>query len=724
MNSVEQPSMDDLLCRLNPAQKEATIHKDGPLVVFAGAGSGKTRIITTRIAYLIDRGVPPYSILAVTFTNKAATEMKERLGQMTPHASNVHVGTFHSACARWLREFAPELGFSSQFTIYDEKDVLSLIKRIMKDLNLSQDAHGTAQEYRKGISKAKTLGWFPEEAKKQQNEFLSLFPAGGADLYARYQEELAMANAMDFSDLLMNTLLLLRRNKAVAEVLHSRYRYVLVDEYQDTNPTQFELISRLVGDAQNLFVVGDDDQSIYSWRGANPSNIINFTKIYPKAKSVRLEQNYRCSGAIVKSASHLISHNTLRAEKTLWTDKEDGEKIHFFLEYDGESEAWYVADQISQKDSKTFSYDQIAIFYRTNAQSRQLEDVLRREKIPYRIYGALRFYDRAEIKDILAYLRIALNPRDDVSFLRVINTPTRGIGKAAQDKIIEHAKKQEISFIDAARQLCEQRVPRLAVKLEGFLNIIDCIQDMSDQLGDILAYILESTEYRKYLEKKFPEQASEKLANVHELGSAIADYIASENKPNLAQWMQDVSLASSEEENPHGVHLMTLHSAKGLEFERVYIVGVEDGLLPHQNSMDSPQDLEEERRLLYVGMTRAKQKLSMTAARSRRVFNNTMANPPSRFLGEIPPDFLEAAGVQRQQSFYEAPADFSDYEQEDESQFEAGMTVNHATYGKGTITELHDEFGLEKATVDFFEFGKRKVNCSQLTDMTVQYEYD
>ena len=735
----------EIISSLNDSQKQAALFGEGPMVVFAGAGSGKTRIITSRIALLIENGIRPSQIFAVTFTNKAAKEMRERAVRMSPDASGVHIATFHSACARWLREFAPELGFSSDFTIFDDNDVKSLIKRILKDMGLKLDGKYTANDYKGAIARVKTYGWLPNEAEKQSKNYADIFPPKGAEVYKKYQESLALQNAMDFSDLLLNMLLLLRTNIGVKKLLQHRYKYILVDEYQDTNPTQFELISFLVNESQNLMVVGDDDQSIYSWRGADPTNIIDFKEHYPKAQIVRLEQNYRCAGNIVNAASAVIRNNKKRAEKTLWTENEKGDQIDYCLEHDGESEAWYVIDQIkSEKDR--FSYEDIAIFYRTNAQSRQFEDILRRNIIPYQIFGSLRFYDRAEIKDLLGYIRLLVNEKDDQAFLRIVNVPARGIGAKAQENVQKLASEKGISLLEMTRKIVEDKVPRLSAKLAQFLTVYENLKKDLDasSIADTVSILLEHVDYRSHLEKKFPEQVEDKLANVHELGAALSSYAEEFPEHKLNRWLQDISLQGSEEETEGGVTLMTLHSAKGLEFNRVYLAGFEDGILPHTNSMDYEDDLEEERRLLYVGMTRAKIKLSLTGAKKRRVFNNWMANPPSRFLGEIPSDLVDiiGTGFATSANSYDASyASSSSYDSYHEEEYEpepisytAGMKVYHPTYGKGVIDSLDNVYGVLKAIVDFNDFGKRKVSASQLEasssgasidyDDDIEYTYD
>lgn len=694
-----------ILEKLNEVQKKAVLHEKGPLVVFAGAGSGKTRIITSRIAYLIEKGIRPAQILAVTFTNKAAREMKERVEHLTLNGQAVFIGTFHSACARWLREFAHYLGFQSDFSIYDDKDSNNALKIILKEFKIDLEK-SSAPEYRNAISKAKVLGWSPIDAEKLVSSYENFFPELGIPVYRRYQEYLAACNAMDFSDLLMNMLSLLRNHKDVRERLQNRFRYVLVDEYQDTNPTQFALISLLLNKEKNLCVVGDDDQSIYSWRGADPANILEFKTHYPAAVEIRLEQNYRCTGNIIKAASAVIKKNQYRNQKALWTENAAGADILYDLSYDGEMESLSVIDSIVAERSE-YSYEDIAVFYRTNAQSRQIEESLRRQNIPYRIYGALRFYDRAEIKDILAYFRLISNNQDDMAFQRVIGIPPRGIGKKAVEMVQERAKSDAISCLESAKRLVKEKVPRVGAKLELFLTEFEGIKNalMGKPLSEVLTILLSKIPYQAYLEKKFPDQASDKMANIHELGAALADYHESYPDVDLSGWLIDASLSGSEKEEHGGVCLMTLHSAKGLEFRRVYILGLEDGLLPHANSLDDEYGLEEERRLFYVGLTRACEKISLHAAKKRRIFNQWMVNDPSRFLKEIPKNLLnnKSQGQVKDRVYREMVVPIG---------MDVGSHVSHPTFGKGTIEELEDYSG--KAIVNFIEVGKRKISLQHL----------
>ncbi len=721
MFDLSNEHVGKLLSHLNPEQEKTVLHPSGPMVVFAGAGSGKTRVITTRIAVLLESGVKPHEILAVTFTNKASREMKERLEKLNSVGHLVHVGTFHSACSRWLREFAGELGFSSDYTIYDDRDSLQAIKTVLKELKVDVE-ETPPRDFLNAIGRAKTYGWLPADAQKHVVEHPHTFPPLGVQVYKRYQEYLASCNAMDFNDLLMNMLLLLRSNQRVRSFLQKRYKHILVDEYQDTNPTQFALVSLLVNDEKNLFVVGDDDQSIYSWRGADPSNIIDFKSHFPGAKEVRLEQNYRSSGNIVKAASAVIGHNTHRASKVLWTANEPGEAIEYRAEYDGESESWWVCDRIKEELS-CYHYRDIAIFYRVNAQSRQIEDSLRKENIPYKIYGSLKFYDRAEIKDMMGYFRLLVNPDDDVSFRRVVNTPTRGIGKKAVEMVSEWAFENQVSMMTAAKQIILKNPSRATTKLSHFINMMDRIKanQKSKSLADLLSLMLDEIQYKAYVDKKFPEQSQDKMSNIHELGTALAEYEQeSSGGANLAQWLKDISLGESnpEEEGKGGVSLMTLHSAKGLEYPRVYLLGVEEGLLPHNNSLNEERDIEEERRLFYVGMTRARKKITLISAQKRRVFNQWVSYYPSRFLKEIPKDLFSTtegsvALWQEEEAFHQ-----------DDGLLKLGGLVSHPTYGKGEIKNMDQDFGVVKVVVDFQDHGLRRVRAEHLEKPGLSYDYN
>jgi DNA helicase-2/ATP-dependent DNA helicase PcrA len=696
-----------ILQGLDEAQKIAAAHVDGPMVVFAGAGSGKTRIITHRIACLLEEGTAPHEILAVTFTNKAAAEMRHRVEALTPLGAKCHIATFHSACARWLREFATDLGYTSDFTIYDENDSLSALKSVLSELQVKLDDEVTVQTYRSAINAVKTKAFLPNDQRLAE-EYSYLLPPVGLQVYRKYQEYLAQCNAMDFSDLIMNILLLFRYNKRVKAALQSRYKYILVDEYQDTNRAQFELLSTLVDRHQNLFVVGDDDQSIYSWRGAVPANIIQFGSIYPKAKKVTLENNYRCTSTIVDAAREMISCNKERVAKQLRTQNPPGESIDLCIEDDNELEAWWVIDSIKNQLER-FDYSKIAIFYRTNSQSRMLEDALLRANIPYQIYGTLRFYDRAEVKDLLAYLRVIINPQDDVSVRRILNVPTRGIGKKAEETIELEAVKRGLTFLKALEIMVAENHPKANPKVRAFLTLFQSLkkQILEGPLHQIVELLVAQIGYVDHITKKFPEQSQDKLENIHELGAAIADFAEEHPEATIAEWLQSITLSSQTEGQKSGVSLMTLHMAKGLEFDRVYIVGLEEGLLPHRSNLGNDNNLEEERRLLYVGMTRAKVKLSLVAATKRRSYTTWSYNRPSRFLTEIPTRYLHHFNASPSDVKYLVDDSISD----DDSGQGAfpGKKVSHPTYGKGVIEEVVLELGSKKLIVSFQDWGLRKV---------------
>ncbi len=682
-------------------------------MIFAGAGSGKTRVITARIAHLIKNGVAPWRILAMTFTNKAAGEMKQRVIDLTPEGKKVFVSTFHASCARWLREFAGELGFNPDFTIYDDKDSTTLLKNIIAHRANKKDLLNLVNQLKGFIQWAKMQGLLPSEASVYLERHRKKVPAGAVETYKEYQQALVNANAMDFGDLLMNMLLLLRRNDGVREIMQSRFQYIMVDEFQDTNVTQFELIKRLSEKHGNVVVVGDDDQSIYSWRGANPSNIADFKSQFSGCRVLTLEQNYRCTGNIVRAASAVISNNIHRSEKTLFTENEPGEPLTIWREPDNELEAFQVASSLKAEQSQ-FAYHQTAVFYRTNSQSRLLEEALTQNNIPYTIYGSVAFYDRLEIKDLVAYLKFIVNKRDDIALARILNTPPRGIGKKAFDDLVSLAKQHGESLFDAIRRACQEgRVGQKVAEFLGLIKRLDQILELP--LDEVIPFLENRIGYKDYIQKKFPEQFQEKLDNIHELGSAMASAYLRDPNIGLRQWIETISLNRDEEaaRDLVGVTLMTLHMAKGLEFDRVYIVGVEDGLLPHQNSLEEPLLVEEERRLFYVGVTRARRKLSLHTAERRFTYNQNSFNSPSRFLREIPKECLTQAVSPKPKTHYESIYD-EPGEMIDQA-WSAGQRVRHATYGVGTITDMEEIFGTIKAIVNFSEFGPRKVRPSQLT---------
>ena len=711
--------MAQQVLQLNSKQQLAVEHSEGPAVVFASAGSGKTRIITARILRLIESGIPPQKILAVTFTNRAAAEMRHRMGQLDERSMRATIATFHAACARWLREFAEELGFDSNFVIYDDKDSKSAIRSILAEMYEDIDFAAITDEMKYFIGMAKTKAWLPQDVEKMQHQISHLIPVGGIAVYKRYQEYLASCNAMDFGDLLLNMVLLLRKNKNVQQVLGQRYKYIMVDEYQDTNQTQLELLRHLSQKTTNLFVVGDDDQSIYSWRGASPENIIYFNKMFEGAKVFTLDQNYRSNANIVDAAGAMIQNNKHRADKKIWTENEKGEKISYILESDNEMEAWAIVDQIV-KEKRQFKLDQVAIFYRTNAQSRLLEDALRNQDIPYKMYGGTKFYDRVEIKDLAAYLKLLINEKEDISFRRVVNVPARKFGKKSLEHIENYAFDKGISLWQAMIELLVLK-DKVAQKIQGFVGLIQDLRKMMEDHtpSETLQELIKRIDYFAYLKQKYKDKYADKIDNVHELIIAIEEWEEKHENPNLSMWLQSVSLNTGDEEITEGVSMMTLHMAKGLEFERVHLAGVEDGLIPHGNNIDEPTLLEEERRLFYVGITRARQKLSFYGCSRRRTYTGWISNQPSRFLGEIPAKYLDAEGVfdssgDTYDSGDEPDGDEYDYTDSQDHQLSVGSAVLHPTYGKGVLKELVQTVKDNKAWVSFADHGKRKVSIHHL----------
>lgn len=640
---------------LNPEQKRAVLHDKGPLLILAGAGSGKTRVLTHRIAYLIEeRGVNPWNILAITFTNKAAREMRERVDKIIGHGSeDIWVSTFHSTCVRILRRFAEALGYTRSFTIYDTDDQRALMREICKYLNI--DTKKTNERsFLSVISKAKDELISPDDFAQSAGRDPQQLRY--AQVYAEYQKRLKACNAMDFDDLICKTVELFSNNDAALAYYHNRFHYIMVDEYQDTNTAQFRLIHLLASGTNNygereynLCVVGDDDQSIYKFRGANIYNILNFEKAFPNTKVIKLEQNYRSTKNILNAANEVICNNQGRKDKTLWTDNEEGEPVHFTqFNTDYEEAENIVGDIKYAVDSGIARYNEFAILYRTNAQSRLLEEKLIQKNIPYKIIGSLNFYQRKEIKDILAYLKTIDNGLDDIAVKRIINVPKRGIGLTTVDRVNDYAINHEMSFYDAlTRAHYIPGLERASAKLTSFVSLIEGLKSRllqeSYDLKELIDDILDATGYLRELEEEGEMEANDRIDNINELINKLVAYVDNcLEQPTLSGFLEEVALVADidtlESENDQ-VILMTLHSAKGLEFPYVYLCGMEEGIFPGYMSIfaDNPvEEIEEERRLCYVGITRAMKKLSLTAAKQRMLRGETQFNKPSRFVHEIP----------------------------------------------------------------------------------------
>lgn len=692
---------------LNPEQWEAVQHVEGPLLVLAGAGSGKTRVVTYRISHLMEIGILPTDILAVTFTNKAAEEMKKRIQDL--QGKQVLACTFHSLGARILRESISGLGYRSDFTIYDEDDSENLLKSCLETLNI-RDEKGLLKNARMYISSAKNNLLGPKEMPTYNHERLY------ADAYALYQAKLKECNAVDFDDLLYLNVKLLKEQEHARKEYQQRWLFLLIDEYQDTNFAQYMLAKLLVEKHKNLFAVGDPDQSIYSWRGARYQNILNFSTDFPGAKIITLEQNYRSTSTILQAANALIAHNEKRYEKNLWSNLGSGEKIHICISQNEKKEAEFVIEKIIRhRLDGRMSLDDMVIFYRTNAQSRIFEDALLARRLPYQIIGGLSFYQRKEIKDILSFLRIVMSGADYISFSRTINIPKRGIGGATIKKIAELASQKEIPIFNLCERLLVQPEMAPDVKLsakqrDGFTSYVNLIKTLREKVGSqtaishLLTDVVQMSKYLEYL-KEDPETMEDRKENIEALISKAAEWEQERDNPSLSAFLEELSLKSVKEEETDEprIKLMTLHNGKGLEFEVVFIVGMEEDLLPHINSKDSQESLEEERRLCYVGMTRAKKYLYLCAAFNRYMWGMPRLMSPSRFLKEIPVEFLQNTSPRELHSEEES------YEEEREFLFEPGDAVIHREFGRGVVQRAyHTSYG---PTYDVF-FAESKSNRS------------
>ena len=733
--------------QLNPQQQEAVECTEGPLLIIAGAGSGKTRVLTQRIAYLItEKQVNPWNILAITFTNKAAGEMRDRVDQLADvNGGSVWVSTFHSTCVRILRRYIDRLGYDTNFTIYDTDDQKHVIKDIIKQMDLDTRMFKD-RALLSAISSAKNELISPEEYQ--------LDAAGDwnkqtiSKVYNAYQRVLKQNNALDFDDLLMKTVELFQSQPDVLDSYQERFRYLMVDEYQDTNTAQFALVNLLAKKYRNLCVVGDDDQSIYRFRGANIRNILDFEKNFPDAKVIKLEQNYRSTQNILNAANAVIANNRGRKKKTLWSDRDEGEQVHLRQFMNAFEEAEYVAGDIRAKVREGAEYSDFAVLYRTNAQSRLFEEKFLMANIPYRLVGGLNFYARKEIKDLLAYLKTIDNARDDLAVRRIINVPKRGIGAASVNKAADYAEEQGISLYEAMRRADEvPGLARAAAKLKGFTQYIDSLRAMVGILSveELLHKVIDQTGYVRELEAEDTEEARGRIENIDELITKVVTYEEETENPSLSGFLADVALVADidmEDEDINKVLLMTLHSAKGLEFPNVYLTGMEDGIFPSYMTItsDDVMELEEERRLCYVGITRAMNDLTMTSCKTRMIRGETQYNKVSRFVHEIPrelvdlgrdslPERKKEAEIQKQNTWKKAMQDFRKPAAYSQTMFdkpaltkgsslvsaagapdyEVGDTVRHIKFGTGMVLNIVKGAKDYEVTVDFEKYGVKKM---------------
>jgi DNA helicase II / ATP-dependent DNA helicase PcrA len=748
-------SMSPLLEPLNDIQREAVLHTEGPVLIVAGAGSGKTRALTYRIAYLIrEHGVSPFEILAITFTNKASREMAERVEQLVGSGVSraMWILTFHSSCARILRREHTHLGVPSSFTIYDDGDTERLISGILKELDVDPKRFAP-KAMAAAISKAKDRVITPDTFAQMASNF---YEEVVAKVYTAYEARKRDAGALDFDDLISETVRLFREHPDVLRHYQERFRYILVDEYQDTSRAQYELVNQLASLYRNVCVVGDADQGVYSWRGATIQNILDFERDYPDAQVFLMEQNYRSTGNILAVANGLIEHNTQRKPKTLWTDAAAGELVVSFRANDEHEEALFVASEIQRlRDEEGHRSRDVAVFYRTNAQSRVIEDIFMRVGMPYRVFGGVRFFQRREVKDVLGYLRLLLNPQDVISFRRVVNMPKRGIGDQTVAAVEAFARDEDIDVVEACRRVDEISLLNARAKgaVAGFNQVMIALEGhLADGVGAARMVELAAQEsgYLAELEEERTIEAQGRIENIQELAGAAMEAAARDPEGGLAEFLEQVSLIGEQdeyEEEDSTVTLMTLHIAKGLEFPVVFIVGMEDGVFPHFRSMTDQSELEEERRLAYVGITRAQQRLYLTHAWSRTLFGQTSYNPPSRFLGEIPEHLVEvkesetriqqrsrprygrqqerANGGERNGGYtvvglpgktgevsvergWKAPS-IPPIPKREPPTFVEGDTVMHERWGEGVVVQVSGHGDDAEATIRFAEVGEKRV---------------
>ncbi len=705
-----------ILDGLNEPQRAAVTHGDGPLLILAGPGSGKTRVIAHRIAWLVtERGVPPWRILAVTFTNKAAREMRERASRLLGvESSELHMGTFHSMCARWLRADGRSIGISPDFVIYDDADQVGLMKRVLEALEIDPRRF-SPRSILSAISNAKSEMVVPEEYARRAHDY---FGEVVARAYTRYQEALQGASALDFDDLLLEAVRLFRQSPAALEKYAGRYLHVLIDEFQDTNPVQYALARQLASRHGNICVVGDPDQSIYSWRAADIRNILNFERDFAGCTVFMLEQNYRSTQPILSAADAVIGRNPDRRQRRLWTERTGGDHLVFHEASSDEGEAEFIAREIARQIDRGRRPGDFAVMYRTNAQSRSIEEAMVRNSLPYRLIGGVRFYQRREIKDLLAYLRLLHNRRDEASLLRVINVPGRGVGETTVGRLREHAARERMALWDACEEVAKGvAVPgvsgRPAAAVREFVTMMERLRSLRDEpLPRVLGEVLEATGYVAYLRDGAGE-APERIENVEQLRALMSQYEQTAAAiPDLATFLQDVSLVADVDELDEGVDavtLITLHAAKGLEFPVVFIAGMEEGLLPHIRSYDDPRQMEEERRLAYVGITRAKDQVYLTRAYRRFIMGGQGSNPPSRFLADIPRELSRPYSAVADGPVRTPPAGTREEFRPAAAAWQAGDRVAHAKFGTGTVVSTQPRSGDIEIVVAFESAGVRRL---------------
>ena len=714
--------MNALLDRMNDEQKQAVQTTQGPLLIMAGAGSGKTRVLTHRIAYLLDeKEVNPYNVLAITFTYKAAKEMKERISHLVgPEAESIWISTFHSMCVRILRRDIDRIGIERNFTIIDPTDQKSVIKEILKKENIDSKKY-EPRTFIGAISNLKNELKTAEDAEKEANDFYAMMVAR---VYKGYQNKLLRNHALDFDDLIMMTIQLFDRVPEVLEFYQNKFQYIHVDEYQDTNKAQYTLVNLLASKFQNICVVGDSDQSIYGWRGADIKNILSFEEDYPKAQTIFLERNYRSTKTILTAANEVIRNNSERKPKALWTDNTSGEKIKYYEATTERDEAEYVIREILKKKREGNNNQDIAILYRTNAQSRVLEETFLKSNIPYTMVGGTKFYDRKEIKDILSYLRLVSNSNDDISFERIINTPKRGVGPTSVQKIAQYAAMNNLSYFDALGEVDFIGLSK-KVTQEGadFYEMMNNLMQQQEFLSitELVEQILDKSGYRRMLENEQTIESQSRLENIDEFLSVPRDY--EKNTPieeqSLMNFLTDLSLVADVDnaDLEAGVTLMTMHSAKGLEFKVVFIIGMEESIFPHFRSLQSGEEheMEEERRIAYVAITRAEQELHLSHATTRTLFGRSQANMKSRFLKEIPEDLLD--GVKPKTSFKtkqtSAPkrgfAGRMNTQQKPETSWNVGDKVTHKSWGEGMVSAVNDKNGSVELDIIFKKEGPKRL---------------